>query len=116
MVVHIMGMFISISHVPLAEPIQDDLWRRNYDTIKGLLVHAQDFNPHYPTSIAYRPLPRPALEAFLVQRGLYTNKAKPTDFFHPGLLNKLYFRLNSIVCKDPKHVSPRSVVVRFSWC
>ncbi|KAJ7125620.1 hypothetical protein C8R43DRAFT_1029603 [Mycena crocata] len=68
----------------------DDLWRRNYDTIPGLTLHASDFDPHYPTSIAYRPLPRAALEAFLSQRGLFSKQ----QFFHSGFLNKLYLRLN----------------------
>ncbi|RDB29648.1 hypothetical protein Hypma_015565 [Hypsizygus marmoreus] len=74
----------------------DDLWRRNYDTIGGLQRHAADFNPHYPTSIAYTPLPRAALEAFLVQRGLMS-KAKSNGFFTSGFLNKLYLRLNDTV-------------------
>ncbi|KAJ7706220.1 hypothetical protein B0H17DRAFT_919193 [Mycena rosella] len=71
----------------------DDLWRRNYDTISGLTLHASDFDPHYPTSIAYRPLPRAALESFLVQRGMLSKQ----HFFHSGLLNKLYLRLNETV-------------------
>ncbi|KAJ7492658.1 hypothetical protein FB451DRAFT_1219165 [Mycena latifolia] len=71
----------------------DDLWRRNHDTISGLSLHASDFDPHYPTSIAYRPLPRAALESFLVQRGLFSKQ----HFFHSGFLNKVYLRLNEIV-------------------
>ena len=59
--------------------------------------HAVDFDPHYPTSIAYCPLPRPALEAFLIQRGLLSNVPKWGDFFHAGFLNKLYLRLNEAV-------------------
>ncbi|KAJ7038241.1 hypothetical protein C8F04DRAFT_998180 [Mycena alexandri] len=71
----------------------DDLWRRNHDTIRGLKLHASDFDPHYPTSIAYRPLPRAALEAFLTQRGLLSKQ----DFFHSGFLNTVYLRLNDTV-------------------
>ncbi|KAJ7071068.1 hypothetical protein C8F01DRAFT_1108962 [Mycena amicta] len=71
----------------------DDLWRRNHDTIRGLWLHARDFDPHYPTSIAYRPIPRPALEAFLQQRGLFSKQSA----FHSGFLNKIYLRLNEIV-------------------
>ncbi|KAJ6604613.1 hypothetical protein DFH09DRAFT_1123281 [Mycena vulgaris] len=71
----------------------DDLWRRNHDTIRGLSLYASDFDPHYPTSIAYRPLPRAALEAFLVQRGLLSKQ----QFFHSGFLNKVYLRLNETV-------------------
>lgn len=75
----------------------DDLWRRNHDTIAALQLHATDFNPHYPSSIAYSPLPRPALESFLIQRGLMSKIPKWRDFFHHGLLNKLYLRLNQAV-------------------
>ncbi|KAJ7225550.1 hypothetical protein GGX14DRAFT_421095 [Mycena pura] len=71
----------------------DDLWRRNHDTIRGLSLHASDFDPHYPTSVAYRPLPRASLEAFLTQRGLFSKQ----NVFHSGLLNKVYLRLNEIV-------------------
>ncbi|KAK0506489.1 hypothetical protein EDD18DRAFT_1455799 [Armillaria luteobubalina] len=75
----------------------DDLWRRNHDTISGLELHAVDFNPYYPTSIAYTPLPRAALETFLTQRGLLSKSPRWGDFFHPGFLNKLYLRLNETV-------------------
>ncbi|THV07730.1 hypothetical protein K435DRAFT_772567 [Dendrothele bispora CBS 962.96] len=75
----------------------DDLWRRNHDTISGLRIHESDFNPYYPTSIAYTPLPRAALESFLIQRGLLSSTPKWGDFFHPGFLNKLYLRLNDTV-------------------
>ncbi|KAJ7596992.1 hypothetical protein C8J56DRAFT_918855 [Mycena floridula] len=75
----------------------DDLWRRNHDTIAGLQLHAADFNPHYPTSIAYMPLPRAALEAFLIQRGLLSKIPRSRDFFHCGFLNKIYLRLNDTV-------------------
>ncbi|OBZ79861.1 hypothetical protein A0H81_01055 [Grifola frondosa] len=74
----------------------DDLWRRNWDTISALSKHATDFNPHYPTSIAYNPLPRAALEAFLTQRGLLHKVPKWADFFHAGFLNKIYLRMNDI--------------------
>ncbi|KAJ6621702.1 hypothetical protein B0H10DRAFT_1789676 [Mycena sp. CBHHK59/15] len=80
----------------------DDLWRRNHDTISGLSLHAFDFDPHYPTSIAYRPLPRAALEAFLAQRGLFSKQ----QFFHSGFLNKLYLRLNETVF----HGSSRAIM------
>lgn len=96
---------ITFDHVQMHLFAQDDLWRRNYDTIKGLTLYAKDFDPHYPTSIAYNPIPRAALESFLGQRGLYPAKPKSNDFFHSGFLNKLYFRLNGIVFHDAKHVS-----------
>jgi hypothetical protein len=83
---------------------QDDLWRRNYDTIAALNTHAIDFNPHYSTSIAYRPLPRAALETFLAQRGLFFKNGGRADFIHSGVLNKLYFRLNQIVFRGSEKV------------
>jgi hypothetical protein len=76
---------------------QDDFWRRNHDTIPALSKFAPDFNPHYPTSIAYTPLPRKALENFLAQRGLFNQKPKLGDWIHNGYLNKLYLRLNETV-------------------
>ncbi|PIL31892.1 hypothetical protein GSI_06596 [Ganoderma sinense ZZ0214-1] len=75
----------------------DDLWRRNYDAIEGLAKYETDFNPHYPTSVAYAPLPRAALENFLTQRGLLNKMPKFFDFFHAGFLNKMYLRMNDIV-------------------
>ncbi|OCH96097.1 hypothetical protein OBBRIDRAFT_787550 [Obba rivulosa] len=75
----------------------DDLWRRNYDTISALVKYESDFNPHYPSSIAYHPLPRAALEAFLTQRGLLHKVPKWGDFFYAGFLNKMYLRMNDIV-------------------
>lgn len=78
---------------------QDDLWRRNNATVSSLKTHATDFDPSYPSSIAYRLLPRAALEAFLIQRGLMSKKGGWTDFIHSGILNKIYFRLNQIVFK-----------------
>ncbi|TFK30404.1 hypothetical protein FA15DRAFT_579807 [Coprinopsis marcescibilis] len=78
----------------------DDLWRRNQDTIAELNRYQEDFNPHYSTSIAYTPLPRPVLESFLTQRGLLHKKPRMFDFFHSGFLNKLYVRLNDCVFRD----------------
>ncbi|KAF5385209.1 hypothetical protein D9615_001490 [Tricholomella constricta] len=78
----------------------DDLWRRNHDTTPGLKRHATDFNPHYPTSIAYTPLPRAALESFLAQRGLFSKTGAWSTFFTPGFLNKLYLRLNDTVFRS----------------
>lgn len=75
----------------------DDFWRRNNETIPPLKLYESDFNPHYPTSIAYRPLPRRALESFLVQRGLHSSKPSRNDFVHNGLINLIMFRLNQIV-------------------
>jgi len=87
---------------------QDDLWRRNHDVVSALQTHAEDFDPHYPTSIAYRLLPRAVLESFLTQRGLLTTKGK--GFIHTGVLNKLYFRLNQIVFKGSSKVCSISLL------
>ncbi|TFK57131.1 hypothetical protein OE88DRAFT_1620976 [Heliocybe sulcata] len=77
----------------------DDMWRRNYDTVAPFRLHASDFNPHYPTSLAYTPLPRVVLETFLRQRGLLNSPPKRGDIFDSGFLNKIYLRLNEIVFK-----------------
>lgn len=82
---------------------KDDFWRRNRDTVKSLRLHEQDFSPYYPTSIAYRLLPRPVLEAFLRQRGLY-GKPSLNSFFHTGFLNKIYFWLSEIVFRNTDQV------------
>ena len=83
---------------------QDDFWRRNHESVKAIQIHATDFNPHYPTSIAYKPLSRPVLEQFLTQRGLF--KAKPgwTTTFHHGFLNMIYVRLNDIAFRGTPEV------------
>lgn len=88
-----------------SDAYKDDLWRRNHDTIRSLRCYEKDFNPYYPTSIAYTPLPRPALEAFLRQRGLYSKRMlNLNSFFHAGLLNKMYFWLCEIVFRNSSHV------------
>lgn len=81
------------------------MWRRNNDTIKQFQTYVTDFNPHYPTSIAYRPLPRPVLETFLNQRGLLHKKRKFGDFFHSGFLNKIYLRLYDVAFHNSGKVS-----------
>ena len=84
--------------------MQDDFWRRNHATVRALRIHAPDFNPWYPSSIAYHPLPRPALDAFLAQRGVL--KLSPNTIFairgafHSGLVNRIYFRMNEIVFEN----------------
>ncbi|KAI0068240.1 hypothetical protein BV25DRAFT_1867258 [Artomyces pyxidatus] len=91
---------MAVSHSELATwwyIFWDDFWRRNYETIKALKLHQPDFDPHYPTSIAYTPLPRAALETFLIQRGLMNNKPRWGDFLHHGFLNKIYIRMYDIV-------------------
>ncbi|KAF8632635.1 hypothetical protein AX15_001834 [Amanita polypyramis BW_CC] len=73
----------------------DDLWRRNSNAIAALRRYATDFDPYYSSSIAYTPLPRAVLENFLAQRVLLSER----NFFHIGLLNKVYLRLNEIAFK-----------------
>ncbi|KAH7318861.1 hypothetical protein B0J17DRAFT_773208 [Rhizoctonia solani] len=78
----------------------DDFWRRNRSTMKPLKVYFLDFDPHYPTSIAYRPLPRPILEGFLQQRGLWSSSAGWYGnwwWLHTGFINKIYFHVNWVV-------------------
>ena len=91
--------------------LQDDFWRRNSDTIGKLRLHAPDFNPHYPSSIAYTPLPRAALESFLTQRGLLNKKPRRGDFIDNGFLNKMYIRMYDIVFHQSSRVNQVSYVV-----
>jgi hypothetical protein len=94
--------FSIFEHTDLSS--QDDFWRRNSDTINKLRLHPSDFNPHYPSSIAYTPLPRPALESFLAQRGLLHKKPKRGDFIDNGFLNKVYIRMYNIVFQRSSQV------------
>ena len=87
----------------------DDFWRRNHETVKAIQCHERDFNPHYAGSIAYRPLPRLAVEAFLIQRGMLFPKAKTRHFVHHGLLNKIYFRMNQIAFHNTDEVTSASL-------
>lgn len=87
--------------------VQDDFWRRNHDTVPPLATYASDFDPHYPTSIAYRPLPRPALEAFLIQRGLLSSTPAWGDFVNNGLINLVMFRLNQILFHGSRYEASR---------
>ncbi|KAF8595614.1 hypothetical protein BDV93DRAFT_501109 [Ceratobasidium sp. AG-I] len=78
----------------------NDFWRRNKATIKSMTTHSPDFDPQYSTSIAYSPLPRPALESFLKQRGMWSPRIRwygNWHWFHTGLINKIYFHLNWII-------------------
>ena len=84
--------------------MQDDFWRRNHATVGALRIHAPDFNPWYSLSIAYRPLPRPALDAFLAQRGLLKPSSNSIfalrGTFHSGFVIHIYFRINEIVYEN----------------
>ncbi|KAK0559210.1 hypothetical protein OC844_004578 [Tilletia horrida] len=74
----------------------DDLWRRNSQDIAALRKHRVHFNPAFPTSIAYQPLPRRDLELFLAKYGLWVNKGSG-GFIHNGTLNSIYFYLDELV-------------------
>lgn len=82
----------------------DDLFRRNHRTVSALIVHKYDFNPHYPSSIAYTPLPRAVLERFLIQRGLLSAIASSRDILHTGWLNRIYARLNEAAFRETDDV------------
>lgn len=82
----------------------DDIWRRNADVITHMRTHSQDFDPHYSSCIAYTPLSRANMEAFLVVRGLFSPTRNTRAWFHPGILNKLYLRLNDIVFMNTSKV------------
>ena len=97
---------------PNSSDEQDDFWRRNYNTVPNLKLHETDFNPHYPTSVAYTPLPRAALEAFLNQRGLLGAKR---TLLYPGFLNKIYIRLYDIVYHNSRKVRTCMDAVLRSW-
>lgn len=74
----------------------DDFWRKNSGDYKVLRNHRRYFSPSYPTSIAYRPMSRTALEKFLVKKGLWINDGSK-GFINRGLLNRVYFYLDEIV-------------------
>ena len=74
----------------------DELWRKNSPDFKQLRTHRRAFSPHYPTSIAYRPMPRAQLEKFLQGRGLWVNGGAK-GLFNRGLLNRIYFQLDQLV-------------------
>ncbi|PWN43949.1 hypothetical protein IE81DRAFT_287997 [Ceraceosorus guamensis] len=74
----------------------DDLWRQNGRDYSQLRRHRRALCPHYPSSIAYQPVPRAELERFLDQRGLWQCQGA-RGVINRGLLNRLYFYLNMIV-------------------
>ncbi|KAK0549905.1 hypothetical protein OC845_002888 [Tilletia horrida] len=74
----------------------DDLWRRNSTDIAAMRKHRKHLSPSFPTSIAYRPMPRPELENFLAKHGLWINGGK-NGFIHTGTLNSIYFYLDELV-------------------
>lgn len=78
----------------------DDLYRQNSSDYKILQCHKRNnnkyFDPRFPSSIAYRPMSRGDLEAFLQERGAWVDNGRK-GILHRGLLNRLYFCLNRIV-------------------
>ena len=75
----------------------DELWRLNSNDYSQLRKFRRSFSPQYPTSIAYRPMPRQELEEFLHKRGLWKNKGAKGGPFNRGMLNRIFFYLNEIV-------------------
>ncbi|GAA5877534.1 hypothetical protein JCM3774_005898 [Rhodotorula dairenensis] len=59
------------------------------------------FSPHYFTSICYHPMRRKDLEAFLADSGLAAGRR---SFFHPGLLNRIYLYLDTLLLSDASRV------------
>ncbi|SPO28705.1 uncharacterized protein UTRI_04583 [Ustilago trichophora] len=77
--------------------IFDEIWRLNSNDYALLRKFRRSFSPQYPTSIAYRPMTRQALEQFLARRGLWKKNGAKGGPFNRGLLNRIYFYLNEIV-------------------
>ncbi|PWY99668.1 hypothetical protein BCV70DRAFT_148120, partial [Testicularia cyperi] len=75
----------------------DELWRQNSADYQGLTKYRRCFSPQYPSSIAYRPMPRKAFEKFLEKRGLWKKGGSKGGPFNRGVLNRIYFYLNEIV-------------------
>ncbi|KAJ1673588.1 hypothetical protein EV182_004938, partial [Spiromyces aspiralis] len=63
----------------------DDIYRRYAKTERQLVRYACDFCPLYPGSIAYRPMPRIELEAFLEERGLWVPVSRGSSPFPDSL-------------------------------
>lgn len=74
----------------------DDFWRKNSQDYTLLRSHRRFFSPSYPTSIAYRPMSRTALEKFLKKKGLWIQEGSK-GFINRGLLNRIYFYLDELV-------------------
>lgn len=82
----------------------DDFWRQNRGAFPALRIHEADFNPQYPTSLAYRPLARSALERFLDYRGLLAS-SRSSGCLDSGILNKVYVRMSQIAFQGASRVS-----------
>ncbi len=74
----------------------DELWRKNSRDYAVMRKHRRALSPSFPSSIAYRPIPRAELEAFLKSRGLW-QKDGAQGLFNRGLLNRVYFQLDQLV-------------------
>lgn len=74
----------------------DDLWRQNGRDYRTLRLHRRALCPHYPSSIAYRPMPRSELERFLDERGLWQHHGAK-GVINRGTMNRLYFYLDMLV-------------------
>lgn len=81
----------------------DEIWRLNSNDYSLLRKYRRSFSPQYPTSIAYRPMTRQALEQFLHKRGLWKKHGAVGGPFNRGLLNRVYFYLNELVFSGSHH-------------
>lgn len=89
----------------------DDVYARNHDMAKLIpkgeekpsRAKKSDFDPCSATSICYKMMKRPALEAWLDERGL-RGKA---SMFHPGLIQLIYDQMEKANAGDPKSVKVR---------
>lgn len=90
----------------------DDLWRQNSQDYSTMRQHRLFFNPMFPSSVAYTPMPRAQLEAALRSKdGVWPAKshsdkaqrrAKRDGIFNDGLINRIYFTLDEITfAKSP---------------
>lgn len=91
----------------------DELWRLNSNDYSQLRKFRRSFSPQYPSSIAYRPMPRSELERFLHKRGLWKKAGANGGPFNRGLLNRIYFSLNEIVFAG--HHDGRLIKPRRGW-
>ncbi|GAA6064386.1 hypothetical protein JCM10212_002919 [Sporobolomyces blumeae] len=80
----------------------DDLWRRNCD-LGAIKSRPADFSPQYSTSLCYNPMKRADLEAFLERGGFDVSRS---GFFHPGLLNQIYFLLDEMAFSATSEAIP----------
>ncbi|PWN89441.1 hypothetical protein FA10DRAFT_145352 [Acaromyces ingoldii] len=90
----------------------DDLWRQNSGDYKLLRKHRRFFSPAFPSSVAYRPMPRAELERELDKRGLWV-KEGTKGIFTRGSLNAIFFVVDEIAFAKIDPVKSHSTNCRF---